>query len=54
VIDAARRKGKTSVELKRLARDRIAFRNWTRTQRCKAIGINKEEEDNLRFSQSCI
>jgi hypothetical protein len=29
VIDVARRKGKTFVELKRLARDRIAFRKWT-------------------------
>jgi hypothetical protein len=29
VIDAARRKEKTFVELKRLARDRIAFRKWT-------------------------
>ena len=29
VIDAARRKGKTFVELKRLARHRIAFRKWT-------------------------
>ena len=28
-IDAARRKGKTVAELKRLARDRIAFRKWT-------------------------
>jgi hypothetical protein len=28
-VDAARRKGKTFVELKRLARDRIAFRKWT-------------------------
>jgi hypothetical protein len=27
-IDAARRKGKTFVELKRLARNRIAFRKW--------------------------
>jgi hypothetical protein len=30
VIDAARRKGKTFVELKRLAQDRIAFRKWTK------------------------
>jgi hypothetical protein len=29
VIDATRKKGKTFVELKRLARDRIAFRKWT-------------------------
>jgi hypothetical protein len=29
VIDAARRKRKTFVELKRLARDRIAFRKWS-------------------------
>jgi hypothetical protein len=29
VIDVARRKGKTFVELKRLAQDRIAFRKWT-------------------------
>jgi hypothetical protein len=29
VIDAARRKGKTFVELRRLARDRIAFSQWT-------------------------
>jgi hypothetical protein len=29
VIDGARRKGKAFVELKRLARDRIAFRKWT-------------------------
>jgi hypothetical protein len=29
VIDAARRKGKTSADLRRLARDRIAFRQWT-------------------------
>jgi hypothetical protein len=29
VIDVARRKGKTFVELKRLARDRIAFKKWT-------------------------
>jgi hypothetical protein len=29
VIDAVRRKGKTFVDLKRLARDRIAFRKWT-------------------------
>ena len=29
VIDVARRKGKTFVELKRLARDRTAFRQWT-------------------------
>jgi hypothetical protein len=29
VIDAARRKGKTFVDLKRLARDRIVFRKWT-------------------------
>jgi hypothetical protein len=29
VIDGDRRKGKTFVELKRMARDRIAFRKWT-------------------------
>jgi hypothetical protein len=29
VIDAARRKGKTSADLRRLARDRTAFRKWT-------------------------
>ena len=29
VVDAARRKGKTFVELKTLARDRNAFRKWT-------------------------
>jgi hypothetical protein len=29
VIDAAMRKGKTLAEMKRLARDRIAFRQWT-------------------------
>jgi hypothetical protein len=29
VIDVARRKGKTSVDSRRLARDRIAFRQWT-------------------------
>jgi hypothetical protein len=29
VIDAARRKGKTLVDLRRLARDRTAFRQWT-------------------------
>ena len=29
VIDVARRKGKTLVDMKRLARDRIAFRQWT-------------------------
>jgi hypothetical protein len=29
VVDVARRKGKTFVELKRLAGDRIAFRRWT-------------------------
>jgi hypothetical protein len=29
VIDVARRKGKTFVELKRLSRDKIAFRKWT-------------------------
>ena len=28
-IDAARRKGKTLADLKRLARDRTAFRQWT-------------------------
>jgi hypothetical protein len=30
VRDVARRKGKTFVELKRLAQDRIAFRKWTK------------------------
>jgi hypothetical protein len=29
VVDVARRKGKTFLELKRLARDRISFRKWT-------------------------
>jgi hypothetical protein len=29
VTDAARRKGKTFVELKRMAGDRITFRKWT-------------------------
>jgi hypothetical protein len=29
VIEAARRKGKTLADLRRLARDRIAFRQWT-------------------------
>jgi hypothetical protein len=29
VIDVARRKGKTLAEMKRLSRDRIAFRQWT-------------------------
>jgi hypothetical protein len=29
VMDLARKKGKTFVELKRVARDRIAFRKWT-------------------------
>jgi hypothetical protein len=29
VIDAARRKGKTLADLRRLARDRTAFRQWT-------------------------
>jgi hypothetical protein len=29
VIDVARRKGKTLADMRRLARDRIAFRQWT-------------------------
>jgi hypothetical protein len=29
VIGVARRKGKTSADMKRLASDRIAFRKWT-------------------------
>jgi hypothetical protein len=29
VIDAARRKGKTLADLRRLVRDRIAFSQWT-------------------------
>jgi hypothetical protein len=29
VIDAARRKGKIFAELKRMTRDRFAFRKWT-------------------------
>jgi hypothetical protein len=29
VIHAARRKGKTLADMKRLARDRTAFRQWT-------------------------
>ena len=29
VIDVARRKGKTSADMKRLDRDRIALRQWT-------------------------
>jgi hypothetical protein len=29
VTDVARRKGKTSADMKRLARDRTAFRQWT-------------------------
>jgi hypothetical protein len=29
VIDEARRKGKTSADLRRLARDRTAYRQWT-------------------------
>jgi hypothetical protein len=29
VIDVVRRKGKTLADMKRLARDRIAFRQWT-------------------------
>ena len=29
MIDVARRKGKTLADLRKLARDRIAFRKWT-------------------------
>ena len=45
VIDAARRKGKTFVELKRLARDRIAVRKWTEDPTLQGNRIEKEEED---------
>jgi hypothetical protein len=30
VIDVARREGKTSADMKRLAQDRIVFRLWTK------------------------
>jgi hypothetical protein len=33
VIDVARRKGKTLADMKRLARDKIAFRQWTEEDR---------------------
>jgi hypothetical protein len=32
VIDVARRKGKTLADMRRLAGDRIAFRQWTEDQ----------------------
>jgi hypothetical protein len=44
VIDAATRKGKTLADMKRLARDRIAFRQWTEDPKLQAIGIDKEEK----------
>jgi hypothetical protein len=47
VIDAARRKGKTLADMKRLAGDGNAFRKWIRTRRCKATGIDEEEEEEV-------
>jgi hypothetical protein len=45
VIDVARRKGKTFVELKRLARDRIAFRKWTEDPTLQGDRDEEEEEE---------
>jgi hypothetical protein len=45
VIDVARRKGKTSADVKRLARDRMLSGNGTRTRRCKAIGIDDDHDE---------
>jgi hypothetical protein len=49
MIDAARRKGKTFVELKRLLEIELLLGNGLRTQRCKTIGIDKEEEEEEVF-----
>ena len=43
MIDAARRKGKTLADLREIERE-LLLGNGLRTQRCKAIGIDKEEE----------
>jgi hypothetical protein len=52
VIDAARRKGKTFVELKRMAPDRLAFTKWTEDptlqgNRCVCVGGGEEEEEEI-------
>ena len=59
MIDAARRKGKTFVELKRLLEIELLLGNGPRTQSCKSIGIDKEEEEVFlntcfRVLSSCI
>jgi hypothetical protein len=50
VIDAARRKGKTSADLKRLARERTAFRQQTEdpTQQRQQGSIKKKKKKYLR------
>jgi hypothetical protein len=46
VIDVARRKGKTLADLRRLAQGiELLLGNGLRTQSCKAIGIDKEKEE---------
>jgi hypothetical protein len=50
VIDAAKRKGKTFVELKRLARDRIGFSKWTKDKTLQGNSTDKEKEVSLSLS----
>jgi hypothetical protein len=45
VIDAARRKGNTSADLRRLARDKTAFRKWTKDPTLHGNRVDKEEEE---------
>jgi hypothetical protein len=49
VMDVARRKGKTFVEMKRLARDRIAFRKWTEDPTLQG---NRDRRRRILFQMS--
>jgi hypothetical protein len=45
VIDVARRKGKTLADMKRLARDGIAFREWIEDPKLQGNRDKEEEEE---------
>jgi hypothetical protein len=51
VIDAGRRKRKTLADMKRLAGNRIAFRQWTEDPTLQSNREEEEEEEEVKLGR---
>jgi hypothetical protein len=51
VIDVARRKGKTLVDMKKLVQDRITFRQWTEDQTLQGNGDRRRRRRRFNLLQ---